>query len=92
VGPVGTFLFDFPTKNLILYDHAGNKAPCGLELESETVCFGEDEIDIAAEEAAMKRAEERLGKVSTEDAEEASRLQAAIATNAARLEFKRKRK
>jgi F-type H+-transporting ATPase subunit epsilon len=54
--------------------------------------FGEDEIDIAAEEAAMKRAEERLGKVSTEDAEEASRLQAAIATNAARLEFKRKRK
>jgi F-type H+-transporting ATPase subunit epsilon len=53
--------------------------------------FGEDDIDEAVEEAAMKRAEEKLGKVSAEDAEEAARLQATIATNAARLELKRKR-
>lgn len=54
--------------------------------------FGEDEIDEAIEEAAMKRAEEQLEKVSAEDAEEASHLQATIATNAARLQLKRKRK
>ena len=54
--------------------------------------FGDDEIDEAAEEAAMKRAEEELEKVSTTDAEEAAHLQALIATNAARLQLKRKRK
>jgi len=52
--------------------------------------FGEDEIDEAAEEAAMKRAEEQLEKVSEEDAEEAAHLQSVIAANAARLQLKRK--
>ena len=52
--------------------------------------YGEDDIDEAAEEAAMKRAEEQLEKVSAEDAEEAAYLQATIATNAARLQLKRK--
>ena len=54
--------------------------------------FGESEIDEAVEEAAMKRAEEQLVKVSAEDAEAAAHLQAIIATNAARLLLKRKRR
>ncbi len=54
--------------------------------------FGENEIDEAVEEAAMKRAEEQLVKVSSEDAEAAAQLQAIIATNAARLLLKRKRR
>jgi F-type H+-transporting ATPase subunit epsilon len=54
--------------------------------------FGENEIDEAVEEAAMKRAEEQLVKVSAEDAEAAAHLQAIIATNAARLLLKRKRR
>ncbi len=54
--------------------------------------FGEDEIDEAAEEEAMKRAEEKLTEASDKDAEEAAHLQAMIATNAARLQLKRKRK
>lgn len=54
--------------------------------------FGENEIDEAVEEAAMKRAEEQLVKVSSEDAEAAARLQAIIATNEARLLLKRKRR
>jgi F-type H+-transporting ATPase subunit epsilon len=54
--------------------------------------FGENQIDEAVEEAAMKRAEEQLVKVSSEDAEAAAQLQAIIATNAARLLLKRKRR
>ncbi len=54
--------------------------------------FGEDDIDEAAEEEAMKRAEEKYAEVSEKDAEEAAHLQAMIATNAARLELKRKHK
>lgn len=54
--------------------------------------FGEDEIDEAAEEEAMKRAEEKLTEASDKDAEEAAHLQAMIATNAARLQLKRKRR
>jgi len=54
--------------------------------------FGEDDIDEAAEEEAMKRAEEQLEKVSAKDAEEAAHLQSVIATNAARLQLKRKKK
>lgn len=54
--------------------------------------FGDDDIDEAAEEAAMQRAEESLSKVSSEDAEEAAHLETLIATNAARLLLKRKKK
>lgn len=54
--------------------------------------FGDDEIDEAAEEAAMKRTEEKLVKLSTNDAEEAARLQDIIATTEARLRLKRKRR
>ncbi len=54
--------------------------------------FGDDEIDEAKEEAAMKRTEEKLVKLSTNDAEEAARLQEVIATTQARLQLKRKRK
>ncbi|MGJ8655653.1 MAG: ATP synthase F1 subunit epsilon [Akkermansiaceae bacterium] len=54
--------------------------------------YGEDDIDEAAEEAAMKRAEEKLAKVSDEDAEEAAHLETLIATNAARLLLKRKKR
>ena len=53
--------------------------------------FGDAEIDEAAEEAAMKRTEEKLVKLSTNDAEEAARLQEIIATTEARLRLKRKR-
>ena len=54
--------------------------------------FGDQEIDEAAEEAAMKRAEEKLVKVSESDAEQAAHLQDIIATTEARLKLKRKRK
>jgi len=54
--------------------------------------FGDAEIDEAAEEAAMKRTEEKLVKLSTNDAEEAARLQEIIATTEARLRLKRKRR
>ena len=54
--------------------------------------FGDAEIDEAAEEAAMKRAEEKLVEASKSDAEEAARLQEIIATTEARLKLKRKRK
>lgn len=54
--------------------------------------FGDDEIDEAAEEKAMQRAEENLVKVSEADADEAARLQEVIATTEARLRLKRKRK
>ena len=54
--------------------------------------FGDKEIDEAAEEAAMKRAEEKLVKVSESDAEQAAHLQEIIATTQARLQLKRKRK
>ena len=54
--------------------------------------FGEDEIDEAVEEEAMKRAEEQLADVSGKDAEEAAHLQSVIATNAARLLLKRKKR
>ncbi len=53
--------------------------------------FGDDDIDEAVEEAAMKRAEEELAKVSTEEAEEAAHLESMIATNTARLLLKRKK-
>lgn len=54
--------------------------------------FGDAEIDEAAEEAAMKRTEEKLVKLGTNDADEAARLQEIIATTQARLQLKRKRK
>lgn len=54
--------------------------------------FGDEEIDEAAEEKAMQRAEEKLVKASSSDAEEAARLQEIIATTEARLRLKRKRK
>ncbi len=53
--------------------------------------LGEDEIDEAATEAAMKRAEERLGSVEHDlDAEEIAHLQSVIAQSVAALRFKRK--
>lgn len=53
--------------------------------------LGEDEIDEAATEAAMKRAEEQLAGVDHSlDAEEVAHLQAVIAQAAAALHFKRK--
>jgi len=54
--------------------------------------YGEDEIDEAATEAAIQRAEEHLEKSADEDHEEAAHLQALIATNRARLNLKRKRR
>ncbi len=54
--------------------------------------FGDAEIDEAAEEAALKRAEEKHVEVSATDAEQAARLQEVIATTQARLQLKRKRK
>ncbi|WAC20275.1 ATP synthase F1 subunit epsilon [Luteolibacter sp. SL250] len=53
--------------------------------------LGEDEIDEAATEAAMKRAEEQLAGVEHSlDAEEIAHLQNVIAQAAAALHFKRK--
>lgn len=53
--------------------------------------LGEDEIDEAATEAAMKRAEEQLaGTDHSLDAEEVAHLQSVIAQAAAALHFKRK--
>lgn len=53
--------------------------------------LGEDEIDEAATEAAMKRAEEQLAGVEHNlDAEEIAHLQNVIAQAAAALHFKRK--
>lgn len=53
--------------------------------------LGEDEIDEAATEAAMKRAEEQLAGVDHSlDAEEIAHLQNVIAQAAAALNFKRK--
>jgi len=54
--------------------------------------LGDQDIDEAAEEAAMKRAEEQLAEVSDSDAEEAAHLETLIATNAARLLLKRKKR
>jgi len=53
---------------------------------------GEDEIDEAATEAAIKRAQEELEKVSPEDAEKAAQLEVLILTNVAKLNLKRKRR
>jgi F-type H+-transporting ATPase subunit epsilon len=53
--------------------------------------LGEDEIDEAATEAAMKRAEEKLAGVEHDlDAEEIAHLQSVIAQAAAALHFKRR--
>jgi F-type H+-transporting ATPase subunit epsilon len=53
--------------------------------------LGEDEIDEATTEAAMKRAEEQLAGVDHSlDAEEVAHLQSVIAQAAAALHFKRK--
>jgi F-type H+-transporting ATPase subunit epsilon len=53
--------------------------------------LGEDEIDEAATEAAMKRAEEQLAGVEHSlDAEEVAHLQNVIAQATAALSFKRK--
>ena len=53
--------------------------------------LGEEEIDEAATEAAMKRAEEQLAGVDHSlDAEEVAHLQNVIAQAAAALHFKRK--
>lgn len=53
--------------------------------------LGEDEIDEAATEAAMKRAEEQLAGVEHSlDAEEVAHLQNIIAQATAALNFKRK--
>jgi len=53
--------------------------------------LGEDEIDEAAAEAAIKRAEEQLAGVEHSlDAEEIAHLQNVIAQAAAALNFKRK--
>jgi F-type H+-transporting ATPase subunit epsilon len=53
--------------------------------------LGEDEIDEAATEAAMKRAEEQLAGVEHSlDAEEIAHLQNVIAQATAALNFKRK--
>jgi F-type H+-transporting ATPase subunit epsilon len=53
--------------------------------------LGEDEIDEAATEAAMKRAEEQLAGVEHSlDAEEVAHLQNVIAQATAALNFKRK--
>jgi len=54
--------------------------------------FGDAEIDEAAEEAALLRAEENLVEVSATDAEQAAHLQSVIATTQARLRLKRKGK
>lgn len=53
--------------------------------------LGEDEIDEAATEAAIKRAEEQLAGVDHSlDAEEVAHLQSVIAQAAAALHFKRR--
>ena len=53
--------------------------------------LGEDEIDEAATEAALKRAEEKLAGVEHDlDAEEVAHLQSVIAQAAAALHFKRR--
>ena len=53
--------------------------------------LGEDEIDEATTEAALKRAEEQLAGVDHSlDAEEVAHLQSVIAQAAAALHFKRK--
>lgn len=52
--------------------------------------FGDDEIDEAAEEEALQRAEEKLVEASKSDAEAAAQLQDVIATTQARLRLKRK--
>lgn len=53
--------------------------------------LGEDEIDEAATEAAIKRAEEQLTNVEVDDAE-ASHLRSLIATKIARLNLKRRKR
>ena len=53
---------------------------------------GEDEIDEAANEAAIQRAEEELKNVAPTDAEQSAHLQAFIATKTAKLNLKRKKK
>ncbi len=54
--------------------------------------FGDDDIDEAAEEKAVARAENKLVEVTGKDAEEAAYLQDVIATSQARLLLKRKRR
>ena len=53
---------------------------------------GEDEIDEAANEAAIQRAEEELKNVAPTDAEQSAHLLAFIATKTAKLNLKRKKK
>ncbi len=54
------------------------------------VAFQEDEIDEEKVEEAMKRAEETLAGIDTNDAEEAAAMQAVIASSLAQLKLKRK--
>jgi F-type H+-transporting ATPase subunit epsilon len=57
------------------------------------LAVGDAQIDEAAVEAAMKRAEESLRKIDqTTDTEQAALLQATIAKSMAQLKLKRKRK
>ena len=55
------------------------------------MALGEDEIDEAKAEEAMKRAEEKLAKIShSDDAEDLSHLRATIAKSMAQLKIKRR--
>jgi F-type H+-transporting ATPase subunit epsilon len=55
------------------------------------MALGEDEIDEAKAEEAMKRAEEKLAGIShSDDAEEAAHLQAIVAKSMAQLKIKRR--
>jgi F-type H+-transporting ATPase subunit epsilon len=55
------------------------------------MALGEDEIDEAKAEAAMKRAEEKLANIShSADAEDLSHLRATIAKSMAQLKIKRR--
>ncbi|MGE9270346.1 MAG: ATP synthase F1 subunit epsilon [Verrucomicrobiales bacterium] len=55
------------------------------------MAIGEDQIDEASVEAAMKRAEEQLkGMSHSDDAEEVAHLQAVIAKSTAQLNLKRR--
>ena len=55
------------------------------------MALGEDEIDEAKAEEAMKRAEEKLAKIShSDDAEDLSHLRATIAKSMAQLKLKRR--
>ncbi|MCH7227064.1 ATP synthase F1 subunit epsilon [Haloferula sp. A504] len=55
------------------------------------MALGEDEIDEAQAEEAMKRAQEKLAKIShSDDAEDLSHLRATIAKSMAQLNLKRR--